>query len=189
MNSLSWDRLQRTNNFRVLLFFVLLIVLLFGEFLKAQKKQALAEESNQESPIEEVASVHANDPLCNNLSRVKLKDAMTELRIKDRRTFIKWCAINEVEIIPDVGGAYVFKDEFEYKAKIKAIEMMKNKYGSKWKETMASGIPINEKNQADKATKIDKHHSSDYQPQGEKEKMFYEKLMNSKNETKNNLIG
>ena len=184
MNTFSFERSPRAISYSVLVFFVLLIFLSFGEFLKQQKERALAEESNQELS-DEALSTDSNNSGSPNLSRIRLKDAMAELRIKDKRTFKKWCVLNGVEIIPDVGGMYVFKEEFEYKAKIKAVEMMKKKYGSKWNEVIASGTTKQEKDVADKPTKIDNPNSTEYQPQGEKEKMFYEKLMNSKD----NIIG
>ena len=87
--------------------------------------------SNQHPEIQKGESYH--------LKRIRIKDAMGELNIKDKRTFKKWCISNGVETIPDIGGSFVYEDEFRFKANAKIFDLMRKKYGDNWQDNNFNG--------------------------------------------------
>ena len=88
--------------------------------------------SNQNTVIQRGESYH--------LKRIRIKDAMSELNIKDKRTFKKWCISNGVEVIPDIGGSFVYEDEFRFKANAKVFDLMRKKYGDNWQDNNFNGV-------------------------------------------------
>ena len=87
--------------------------------------------SNQHLEVQKGESYH--------LKRIRIKDAIKELNIRDKRTFKKWCISNGVEIIHDIGGSFVYEDEFRFKANAKVFDLMRRKYGDNWQDNNFNG--------------------------------------------------
>ena len=96
-----------------------------------EKDNGSTYDSNQHPLIERGESYY--------LKRTKLKDAMNDLGIKDKRTFKKWCISNGVEVIHDIGGSFVYEDEFYFKANAKIFDLMRKKYGDNWQDNNFNG--------------------------------------------------
>ncbi|MBI3502422.1 MAG: hypothetical protein HY063_11580 [Bacteroidetes bacterium] len=99
---------------------------------------------------------------------------MALLKIKDARTFDAWCEKHGVTIFSDVGGKYIYEQEFYFKIMKPIIEEMKKKYPD-WHERFFSEELIGENPTAKLSTVNNK--SKKYLPQGKNEAKYLNKLL------------
>lgn len=104
---------------------------------------------------------------------LRVKDAMQLLQIKDARTFDSWCAKHQVTLFEDVGGRFVYGEEFLFKIMKPIIEAMKKKYPRWHKEFFLE--ELTEKNQITGIDSVRKRPDK-YIPQGKNEAKYLSKL-------------
>lgn len=97
------------------------------------------------------------------LERTYITDAVKQLGYKDKRTFRRWCANNDVGLLQDTGSLklYVIKSEFEEALLRKSIQYLKEK---------SKRITVSEKRKRSEL--------SAYAPLGDNEKKFLARLTN-----------
>lgn len=105
---------------------------------------------------------------------LKVKEAMKALGIKDARTFEAWCVKHTVTIFNDIGGKYIYEEEFYFKIMKPIIEEMKKKYPD-WHERFFAEELIGENPTINHSAVNTK--SKKYLPQGKNETMYLNKLL------------
>ena len=104
---------------------------------------------------------------------LRIKEAMALLKIRDARTFDAWCKDHQVTVFNDVGGRYIFREEFVFKIMEPIIAEMKNKYPD-WHERffMEELMKENSPPPSEKKETLKR-----YNPQGKNEAKFLNKLI------------
>lgn len=105
---------------------------------------------------------------------LRVKDAMDLLHIKDARTFDSWCVKHQVTIFNDVGGRFVYGEEFSFKIMKPIIEEMKKKYPN-WREKFFTEELMQESQPTKPVSDIKR--PLKYVPQGKNENNYLKKLI------------
>jgi len=106
---------------------------------------------------------------------LRVKDAMDLLQIKDARTFDAWCEKHQVTIFQDVGGRFLYGEEFSFKIMKPIIEEMKKKYPN-WHEKFFIDELMQPKELPIPVSKDKKCGKDKYIPQGKNETKYLSKL-------------
>lgn len=114
-----------------------------------------------------------------SMYRLYIKQAMSELNIRDKRTFKRWCNNHGVGILSDNGSKkkYVIKEEFEIAKSRLAIKYLSEKYGKdNFPSAFQSFLNIQSEINSVRYEKTKKLSCSSYKPSGKHEVTFMNRL-------------